>query len=1102
MSLIDDLWEDYQAKEYTDLEKAKIADHLVRDAKDGIKAREDSPYIPPPDSPEARMAERMYGETASKRVDKPTTNTEPQEVSTKTTLDGLRESRAKAEAATKAQERAYATGKRFKQDAPPVPIKTTWQDLRATQKREVQKVYTAAEQADIIRRTNSTEAAKMAQRRATQAPIESSELSRAEDAKHRELQRNYNFKKAEYNRQLELAQQATAQIKAQNAANPTAPKKRFSLGDVSPGTQRAIDRINPPGKVWFSKGTHDPRTGKPWAKPKPPTSPGGSGIDEMVQKVQRNIMQRFNAAKTGTTSQQAGGPTSKALSPTLAAVLNKPGAEIPHLAVGAAIAGVTLSSQAIGILSSGAVKYSAAGAAIDFGIQLASGVDPLRAGFSAFGTGIGSLIGQVGGTLLGGPFGGFLGGTAGAFVGRMASDSLYNAVFGSKQQAVKSKPKTEPPPFTGGQSIGRIYTVDAKRTYGDNIFLDVVRVSFPGIAYGPIRGIRTNNEQQNFLIHSDSVGNLQETIFGTGSSFVYKIVSAIPEDGQPDTGGNIGTVSPNAQALKPSTLQSSPYLPPASYLPGNQSGAVPTLKTVTPPPADLPNESHKRTPHKIALPAGKPLTLTTPDGNSVTVAPSTVPRVISIPRPLPRQTSTNPEKAIQETDAAIAPLPITITSPNAAPIILTSPGTGPVTVSMPGQEPYTFNPASNKNAPLPLSTIRPIGGIQPAELPSTTLPISPIRPIGTPATLDPTAAPTTTSSSTAPATQADLNDLLIPLGALGVLLTQVAQRTTPQAIGDAVEPRIAPAVCSTTQPGGCSSNAMNNAANQGGQNMLNVLGAGAQGAEVGLLNVMNNKLGPQMPGGISSGMGRLSKFLGIDRIFNILNFLVLLHNASMLTSSLKVTLLEMLSSIGNATGLLETPEGENVDLNSVLNGGIEKGIVALVGAEAWASMKLAWRKYNPIYRAAANSLSSIGNMFSSIGNGIEVIGERTGKLGNALMSARVVPENAYNHMSERMNVHTNKFMTFQTKTGSVTDFVEVINEVAETVIEGQESHNESKKSTDAFKLELAKLDKKKVPSADVENEAIKKEAEVIKKNLAKDPTGEDEKGLLSFLTDK
>lgn len=137
-------------------------------------------------------------------------------------------------------------------------------------------------------------------------------------------------------------------------------------------------------------------------------------------------------------------------------------------------------------------------------------------------------------------------------------------------------------------------------------------------------------------------------------------------------------------------------------------------------------------------------------------------------------------------------------------------------------------------------------------------------------------------------------------------------------------------------------------------------------------------------------------------------------------------------------------------------------------------------------------------MFNSIGDALETTGEHTGKIGNAIRAAGLVRENAYNFMAEKLNVKTSKFMTFQSKVGSVTQVLETVNEIAQSIVEGQEQYTEAVKATNEFREALANAEK----SSGVDNKALKEEAAKIKENLVKDPTGEDETGLLSFLTDK
>ena len=101
--------------------------------------------------------------------------------------------------------------------------------------------------------------------------------------------------------------------------------------------------------------------------------------------------------------------------------------------------------------------------------------------------------------------------------------------------------------------------------------------------------------------------------------------------------------------------------------------------------------------------------------------------------------------------------------------------------------------------------------------------------------------------------------------------------------------------------------------------------------------------------------------MGVDRALNLIAIATNLHNAMMLSANLKITLLEMLSSIGNATGLLETPDGENVDLNQVFNARIETVLIKILGVDSYAGLKVGLRKYNAIYQAANSYQIKLSN---------------------------------------------------------------------------------------------------------------------------------------------
>lgn len=680
--------------------------------------------------------------------------------------------------------------------------------------------------------------------------------------------------------------------------------------------------------------------------------------------------------------------------------------------------------------------------------------------------------------------------TAGAAAGGLSAGAVAAAVVGaiafvlffdeplSKDQAnVKMQPP-EPPKevelaqyeFRGGQSPVQ-YKVDFYISYGNGTVSPLTYVivwgAISGLVYiksGPGAGNSYSN--QIFLRARNQTGQLLDydliSSSGGNPNILNNravIVNIARTDGRPDTGGD------------PPPLNN-----PTSSAPGNSLGAPSAA-----PPSAAPAPSPKA--------PGLSSSLSSSPGSSPSPAPTPNPG----PTPQPqKQPTPQPEPN---------PYPFADPSPRPGLNLGAPPGASPS--PNPSPAPSGQSNRSPSPAPAPAILIQPGGNPGPLTFGNN------------PTTGNPEPkAPPLTSPNKSPdpekTTEENIGDQIKKLiGPLAIAIAAIDALVQPAKIRAAAES----ATCDAFAPGGCNApiannaaaaatNSANNGAALAGINaLLNTLQTLFLQPILTAVNLINTKLGPLMSGanGISGFLGRLSSSLGIDRALNLIAIAANLHNAMMLSANLKITLLEVLSSVGNATGVLETSEGENVDLNQVFNQGIETFITTLIGVDNYAGLKVGLRKYSAIYRSATNVISNVGNMFSSIGNGIEVIGERTGKIGNAIRAAGMVRENAYQWMSERMTVHTNKFMTFQTKVGDVTEVLEAINEIAESTIEGQQSYTEAVKATTEFKKVLEEGTKE--GAKDAENKAIAEEAAKIKTNLSKDPTGEKDTGYLSFLTD-
>ena len=206
-------------------------------------------------------------------------------------------------------------------------------------------------------------------------------------------------------------------------------------------------------------------------------------------------------------------------------------------------------------------------------------------------------------------------------------------------------------------------------------------------------------------------------------------------------------------------------------------------------------------------------------------------------------------------------------------------------------------------------------------------------------------------------------------------------------------------------PGTCSGKILSGQGAIGGvvNNNNTVINNIAQGADLGLLKVIDNKLGPQIAnGGISSFMQRAWKTTRLDKVLNALNTLLLLHNAALLSRNLGQTLGDLTSTALSVFGIKD--ENDNpIDINEILSDRIEDLAISLLGEEVYNNARETWNKASRITSAAANLYYSARMIADSTQQVVEWTAENTGRIGNALKRFRVVSPNAYPWMTERVN---------------------------------------------------------------------------------------------------
>ena len=544
--------------------------------------------------------------------------------------------------------------------------------------------------------------------------------------------------------------------------------------------------------------------------------------------------------------------------------------------------------------------------------------------------------------------------------------------------------------FTGGQETGVQYKVGAKvyRTsiseppserglyaYGDGEGSD-----FEAVVTGPVTKVVMEQHPEIDQLHNNVA-----TIYAGGTAhaaylygyepgwFGLKNIKVTRVDGQPEPEVIFPPPSAYPQpALSPDTG----LAPGASHLPY----AEPPAKSLPLGLDLLPSQSQKQ-PQTVELPKGTTITITSPGATPTTITTSkTEPSTLKLPGKVSQGEAT----------------PLSISTPSGKPVTFSTPGTGPVTISIPGYDPITVNPTGQTKTT----------GLTRSSNPTQT-----------------SFTPTASTKAGTGKTDDDKKDdtktpaidpaVLTGLAAITTILQGLQKNVTPEAIQAAA----AAGTCQTVQPGNCLSPTADNAKSaaensKANGNKLDQLNTALQGLDLGLLKVMDNKLGPQLAGGLSGKLGRLSQWLRIDRALNLLTYAAVLHNAMMLSNDFVQTLISATNAFIKAF-ILKDDEADSFDLSTVLGKSIEDATKSIFGAKTVAYWEVQWKKYNRIYQAAANVISRFTNITLAIFTVLEVGFSRVSKIGNALKWYGDVGDKAYETMNESDNFQHPIFIKMQ-----------------------------------------------------------------------------------------
>ena len=313
------------------------------------------------------------------------------------------------------------------------------------------------------------------------------------------------------------------------------------------------------------------------------------------------------------------------------------------------------------------------------------------------------------------------------------------------------------------------------------------------------------------------------------------------------------------------------------------------------------------------------------------------------------------------------------------------------------------------------------------------------------------------------------NDLLGKIALLPALIAKVPSDTVrrmPKPLtASQLETATGSAVCKSTRPGGCMNKALSDNANQinqntnnWGSNLLNGINTGANADQLGLLKVIDGKLGPKIGSqGLSGAVKNIFENKLVDRALQVATLATTTHNALMLSNNLAQTLFSATDNILKVVGIkIKDEKGSEIGIQQVVNSLFLNFANSLFGAENVKSMNANFKKANRIYQAGANIVNSVRSIVDSTRNVSEFIAENTGKIGNALMKYGAIAANAFPKLPEQVNAQS----IWVQRLNNLEEAASGIEMVTGEVLQITENVKEIKKQTDDFNKGVEELSPK------------------------------------------
>jgi hypothetical protein len=183
-----------------------------------------------------------------------------------------------------------------------------------------------------------------------------------------------------------------------------------------------------------------------------------------------------------------------------------------------------------------------------------------------------------------------------------------------------------------------------------------------------------------------------------------------------------------------------------------------------------------------------------------------------------------------------------------------------------------------------------------------------------------------------------------------------------------------------------------------------------------------------------------------DKVLNLINTALILHNAVMLSNSVYYTVTEIIDNVFTTFNITDH-EGNDIDVSSWIGNKLQTIIQSIIGVGAYENLSTTLKRGNRIYQASANLLMNVRSIWDSTRNIAELTSENVSIIGNALRKCGVVRENSYGWMPENVNA-TNGFIK---KMQDIQDGLEILEEISSDTLNISQEFTEIDQNRTEFK---------------------------------------------------